>query len=236
MRDDANFFINNPIYLKFKKRFNFLEWRSRIVLKSVYMNERIVEIPFAFQVLASLPKGEKVLDLGCTESPLPLQLAALGYQVTGFDFREYPYGHPNLTIVQGDMINLPFEKETFAAVCSISTLEHVGIGFYTDPREIEQADKKAMNEITRVLQPGGIFVLTVPYGVELQNEHQRVYDQKALGNLLSSFEVSERRYFRSVDLPQASCNTWVEIEQLEADAVASAHNTACVCLISAKKR
>ena len=64
MKDDANFFINNPIFLKFKKRFNFLEWRSRTILKSVYMNERIIEIPFAIQALVSLPKGEKVLDLG----------------------------------------------------------------------------------------------------------------------------------------------------------------------------
>ncbi len=236
MADDINFFINNPIFLKFKKRFKFSEWRSCPVLKSVHMNERIVEIPFAIQALASLPKGGKVLDLGCTESPLPLQLAALGQQVTGFDFRKYPYSHPNLTFVQGDMTKLPFEKETFAAVCSISTLEHVGIGFYADPQEIEQADKKAMIEIARVLRSGGIFVLTAPYGVGLQNEHQRVYDQRSLDNLLNSFEVQEQRYFKSVVLPQACCNTWVEIAQLEADKMMSPHSTACVCLVTAKKR
>ena len=162
MNSGANYFINNPIFVKFKKRFDLFKFKSQQVLKSVNINERIVEIPFAIQAVAALPKRAKILDLGCTESSLPLQLAALGYSVTGFDFREYPYGHPNLTFVQGDMTKLPFDKENFDAILSISTLEHVGIGFYADPQEAQQADKKAIGEIARVLKPNGLFVLTAP--------------------------------------------------------------------------
>jgi len=236
MAAEKNFFINNPIFVKYKKRFDFSKMKSQQTLKSVNINERIVEIPFAIQAVGALPKGVKVLDLGCTESPLPLQLAALGYLVTGFDFREYPYRHPNLTFVQGDMTKLPFEKESFSAVLSISTLEHVGIGFYADPQEVQLADKKAMAEIIRVLKPGGIFVLTAPYGVKAQNGHQRIYDQKGLEDLLVILSVQERRYFKSAILSGAECNTWVEVNQEEAAAVASPKATECVCLVVGKKK
>lgn len=233
---EKNFFINNPIFVKYKKRFDLAKFRSEQTLKSVNVNERIVEIPFAIQAAAALPKGAKILDLGCTESPLPLQLAALGYAVTGFDFREYPYRHPNLTFVQGDMTKLPFENATFDGIMSISTLEHVGIGFYADPQEVAQADKKAIAEIIRVLKPGGIFVLTAPYGVKAQNSHQRIYDQKGLEDLFSAFSVQERRYFKSVTLPGADCNTWVEADQEEAGRIASPRETSCVCLVVGKKK
>lgn len=231
-----NFFINNPIFVKYKKRFDLSRLKSRDVLKSVNMNERIVEIPFAIAAVAALPKGATVLDLGCTESSLPVQLAALGYAVTGFDFRPYPYQHPNLTFVQGDMTQLPFEKETFASVLSISTLEHVGIGFYADPQEVAQADKKAMAEIVRVLKPGGIFVLTAPFGVKAQTPHQRIYDQKAVEDLLAALAIKDMRYFMSATLPNADCNSWVEISQEKAGAIASPQATKCVCLAIGQKK
>ena len=233
---DANYFINNPIFVKYKKRFDLSRLKSKETLKSVNVNERIIEIPFAIQAVAGLPKGIKILDLGCTESPLPLQLSGLGYQVTGFDFREYPYQHPNLTFVQGDMTQLPFENETFHGVMCISTLEHVGIGFYSDPRQVAQADKKAMAEIIRVLKPGGIFVLTAPYGIKAQTDHQRVYDQKGIEDLLGALNVQERRYFKSEILAGAVCNTWSEATQEEAAGITSPKTTNCVCLVVGKKK
>lgn len=237
MVTEKNFFINNPIFVKYKKRFDFKVFRSRDVLKSVNINERIVEIPFAIQAITNLSRGAKILDLGCTESPLPLQLSSLGYAVTGFDFREYPYHHPNLTVVQGDMTKLPFEKGTFDAIMSISTLEYVGIGFYADPQEVQQADKKAVGEIVRVLKPGGIFVLTAPYGVCAQTGQQRIYDEKSLAEVMGAqLNVEDIRYLKSVKSDEANCNTWVEITKQEAAGIASPEATSCVCLVKAKKR
>ena len=109
------YFINNPIFVKYRPSFDWLRLKSGRHLKSVYMNERIVELPFALHSVMSLPTGSRILDAGCTESPLSIQLAAMGYQVTGYDYRPYPYTHPNLDFVQGDLLNLPFGDETFAA-------------------------------------------------------------------------------------------------------------------------
>ncbi len=236
MKSEANFFINNPIFVKFKRRFDFQKWRSVLVLKSIHVNERIVEVPFAIQAVAGLAKGAEVLDLGCTESPLPLQLAALGYHVTGFDFRPYPYTHPHLHFVQGDITLLPFGEEKFDAVFSISTLEHIGIGFYEDPKEAAQADKKAVAQVARILKSGGLFILTAPYGVGGQTAQQRIYDEKSLSALLSPFHIETLRYFKSQRSDGAHGNTWVEITKDQAASVASPQATMGVCLVIAQKK
>ena len=233
---DTAYFINNPIFLKYKKRFDLFKWRYKDHLKSVFINERIVEIPYAIACLSVLPKGNKILDLGCTESTFPLQAAILGYKVTGFDFRPYPYSHPNLRFVQGDILNLPFTSEEFDAVFCISTIEHIGLGFYNDPLAQQEADHKAMQEAARVLKKGGQLVLTVPYGTTIPNEHHRIYNQSSLNKLLGNFNIKDQRYFvNRRDNGHARSNSWQEVNEPEAARVASGDSANCVCVIKALK-
>ena len=233
---DKAYFINNSIFLKYKRRFDLFKFRSSQYLKSVVINERIIEIPFAIGCLSTLPKGSKVLDLGCTESTFPLQAATLGYKVTGFDFRKYPYVHPNLRFVQGDILKLPFGAEEFDAVFCISTIEHIGLGFYNDPLAQEEADHKALREAARVLKKAGMLVLTVPYGTEIPNQHHRVYNQQNLRKLLGSFKVQEERYFSNGGKNNGSqSNFWEEVGQAKADQVVSGDLANCVCVIKAVK-
>jgi ubiquinone/menaquinone biosynthesis C-methylase UbiE len=234
---DSDYFINNPVFLKYKRRFDLFKFRSSQYLKSVFINERIIEIPFALGCLNTLPAGSKVLDLGCTESIFPLQAATLGYQVTGFDFRKYPYVHPNLIFVQGDTVNLPFESETFEAVFCISTIEHIGLGFYNDPLAArEGADQKAMKQVHRVLKKGGMLALTVPYGTEIANDHHRIYNQQSLRQLLADFAIQEERYFVNEGKNNSSqSNFWQETAQAKAAQVVSGDSANCVCLIKALK-
>jgi len=234
MNNSRNYFINHPIFLKYKKRFDWKTFKTAPYLKSVHINERIIETPFVIQSLVSLPRRSRVLDLGCTESALPLYCAGLGYQVTGFDFREYPYRHPNLKFVSGDLTKLPFENTAFDAVIAVSTIEHVGIGFYDDPQEVQAADKKAVEEASRVLKSGGIFILTVPFGQLTTSEHQRVYDLKTLKELLKAFTIEETRFFKSIDVPEG-INTWVEVPESDASSVDSSKKTQAVALVRCKR-
>src|SRR5260370_5607254 len=59
--------------------------------------ERAVEVPFAFQHLA-LPEGARILDFGCCESKLAIELASLGYKVMGVDGHDYELRHPHLSV------------------------------------------------------------------------------------------------------------------------------------------
>lgn len=58
--------------------------------------------------------------------------------------------NPSAYIVQGDAEALPYENSTFDFVFSTGSFEHVV--------DIQ----KAIREVSRVLKPGGIFIITVP--------------------------------------------------------------------------
>ena len=64
----------------------------------MYYEERMVELPFVFKYIRRPPAS--VLDIGCVESSLPVQLAMMNYDVTGIDIRDYCYRHTNLQFIK----------------------------------------------------------------------------------------------------------------------------------------
>ncbi len=230
--ESDNFFLNNPVFLKYKSRFSFPSFRKTTYLKSLFINERIAETPFALRALCPLPAGSRVLDLGCMESLLPLYLATAGFRVTGFDYRHYPYAHPNLTFVQGDITKLPFEAKSFDAVTCVSTIEHIGIGFYNDPRNGRQPDTAAMAEVKRVLADGGLLVLTVPFGKPATTSQQRIYDQAGVERLISGFKPLTRKYYVNRTWADRRNNGWVESDLATASAVDCSTRVDCVCCLT----
>lgn len=232
---DQQFFINNPVFVKFKDRFE-LKYMERVRrLKSVHVNERVIEIPFAIVSVSDLNGQGKILDLGCTESVIPMHMASLGFEVTGLDFRKYPYQHPNINSVQGDILKMPFEDENFDAVFCISTLEHIGLGYYSDPTQDKAPDEQGVSEIHRVLKSKGTFVLTVPFGVAHVTKQQRFYDYPSVERLLTKYSLEQVRFFAIQKNDTAPNNYWKEISKDEASRIKSEENAQCVCLIKAKK-
>lgn len=157
------------------------------------VNERIVEHPFVHANLADIPPNGKVLDVGSNSSPIILELAALGFNVTALDINETFLQHPNVTSVKGTICNSSFADETFEAVTCISTLEHIGLGHYGDSTETD-SDIKAVQEISRILKRHGKFILTVPYGIRTTTSFLRIYDKELLNSLISSFEKLSELY------------------------------------------
>jgi SAM-dependent methyltransferase len=229
---EDSFFINHPIFLKYKRRFDWCSLKRKPFIKKALLNERIVEIPFAIDALAGMAKTSRVLDLGCMESVLPLFLAGLGFQVTGFDFRQYPYRVPNFKFVQGSILDLPFEKESFDVVTCVSTIEHIGIGFYSDPKDIISCDIQGMLEIKRVLKPGGRLILTVPFGKAFINNQQRIYDRQGLDKLLAGFSVNTIKFFKNTQAVKGN-NYWEQIPPDQAESLCYTSGTECVCCLSA---
>ena len=138
--------------------------------------------------------------------------------------------------MKGDILKLLFTAEEFDAVFCISTIEHIGLGFYNDPLAQQEADHQAMQEAARVLKKDGQLVLTVPYGTTIPNEHHRIYDKNSLSKLLVYFNIQEQRYFASRrDNGGARSNSWQEVNESEAARVASGDSANCVCVIKAFK-
>lgn len=157
------------------------------------VNERIVEIPFAFRALGGLPAGARVLDVGSAESVISLSLASLGYEVTSIDLREYPLHHPSLHAVASpleDWDGAP--EEGFDAVVCVSTIEHFGVGAYGEEAGDERADIAGVRRLRELTRPGGRLVLTAPYApTGRREEGQRVYDRAGVEELLEGWEVEE---------------------------------------------
>lgn len=158
------------------------------------VTERLMEKGFLFMNLGGLPAGSRLLDVGCVWSCLPLELASLGFKVWGIDIADYRLKHPNFTYVRGSACSMSFEDGFFDAVTAVSTVEHIGLGWYGDDPE-RDSDLKAMAEIRRVLKPGGRLILTLPYGVRMETKVFRVYDKDSLAALITGFNVLRAEYF-----------------------------------------
>jgi SAM-dependent methyltransferase len=196
-----------------------------LVARSLRVGERIVEVPF---VIRHVDDNERlILDIGCSESVLPLELAHLGFKVWGIDQRPYPLTHPNLRFVRGDCCQMCFPSGGFDVAISLSTLEHVGLGAYGDPRH-EAGDEAAAREILRVLKPGGKLIITAPFG-RACTTWQRVYDSAGLAKLVSGFHVEEIQHYR------ADGDAWLRVAEHEALQADSSRETRAVALLVARK-
>jgi SAM-dependent methyltransferase len=157
----------------------------------LHVSERILEHIFVHSRLPAPPA--RLLDLGCAESTNAIEMASLGFQVVGVDLRRLPLVHPNFEMVQANLAKLPFPDASFDVVVSLSTIEHVGLGWYTQ-EEQGNSDQRVIAESVRVLRPGGRFLLTVPFGRGGATPVHRIYDPETLTALLRPFRVLERAF------------------------------------------
>jgi SAM-dependent methyltransferase len=178
-----------------------------------------------------VPVGSRVLDVGATESTLSLSLATLGYRVTALDARPYPLSHPNLDVV----IALAEEWHTddrYDVAISLSALEHFGIGHYGEHITGEDADLAAMEQIRDVTRPGGLLILTAPFGEARVDDLERTYDEARLSLLLDGWEVQDRSVIEQVD-----DLTWRDREELgdSADRTGGEESRPMVVMLTARR-
>ncbi|MEH1798362.1 MAG: DUF268 domain-containing protein [Nostoc sp.] len=158
-------------------------------------NERIFEKTFVLQSLARLYESSSitVLDVGAAESLLSYELASFNYSVTAIDIRPIALFHPNLKFVKTDICNPVLPPASFDCVIALSTLEHIGLGWYGDETG-ESYDIKAVQQISLLLKPEGSFILTVPYGKKALTPVHRIYNQESLQKLIQDFKIVQISY------------------------------------------
>ncbi len=127
-----------------------------------HTNERIIEVPFVHNVLQLPGDGRRVMEFGCTRSVLAIELLSWGYDVTGVDLRDYELTHPRFEFWKGDILNRQ-PAPLFDAITTVSVLEHVGLGAYTD-QETGGSIQDVLACLRGYLKPQGILIATVPIG------------------------------------------------------------------------
>lgn len=165
----------------------------RAVRRELVVTERVVEIPFVLRSLL-LPPGSRVLDVGSRWSVLPLYLVALGYRTVAVDLDEILLGRSGPDLVKADLRASPFRSASFDAAVMVSTLEHVGVGWY-DTRTDSEDDLRIMRELRRLVKPGGRLMITVPVGRGGVGRTQRAYDRERLRMIIQGWAVEERFFF-----------------------------------------
>jgi|SRR3989344_5257028 len=112
------------------------------------------------QLLKSLDAPQNILDTGCGIGLNSFLAAQKGFKVTGVDNNKEKIiiaermlssaKYPNVRFVYGDITKMEFKDESFTSIICFEVLEHI------------DNDKKALNEISRVLKRNGILLLSTP--------------------------------------------------------------------------
>jgi hypothetical protein len=143
--------------------------------------------------LPPVPDGSRVFEIGScdTDFVTRVQRAQPGLIVSGIDQRAYT-GEVDAPILRGDVLEVEFPAQHFAAVCSLSAIEHIGLGRYGDPID-PIGDVKTLMKAQQWLEPGGWCYFDVPYTPEgyhvLKTNKCRCYDDTALQARFGAHDV-----------------------------------------------
>ena len=153
------------------------------------------EAPFRY-FKKFLEKKDLVLDIGCGDGKLTALLAPHVKKVVGLDHQQFPLdmaqvllegnGITNVEFVQCDAVALDFKENTFDKITCFDMIEH-----------IPQKDAEVLvQNIIRILKPGGWLCLTTPnrkdltnriFGNQLIEKHYHEYTVEELQNLFAPF-------------------------------------------------
>lgn len=108
-------------------------------------------------VLNALPHEGPVVETGCGLARWVIYLRRKGFHISGLDLSQVALRRAreavaDLPALAGDVLQLPFRSDSLAAVLSFGVVEH----FIGGPQP-------ALRELRRVLRPGGVAMISVPY-------------------------------------------------------------------------
>jgi ubiquinone/menaquinone biosynthesis C-methylase UbiE len=123
---------------------------------ALHVKNLMTRLRFVVQAVEGhLPRGAKILDVGCGPGGMAAKLIELGYEVWGVDIAENMIRHAQERCGAerfrvGDIEQIPFPDNTFDGVVCLGVIEYL------------DADASALGEIERVLKPDGTAVITTP--------------------------------------------------------------------------
>jgi len=173
----------------------------------VGLDERIVEYPWLF----SRPPGpSRLLDAGSVLNfdyllTHPTLRAKQIFISTLAPESPRQQMRPNVSYVYEDLRETCYGDGYFDWVVCISTLEHVGLDntrFYTSDQTRREASPddylRVVGELRRVIRPGGVLDLSVPFGRHRNHGWLQVFDATMVDRALAGFQPATcvERHFR----------------------------------------
>jgi SAM-dependent methyltransferase len=108
-----------------------------------------------------------------------------------YEYRPANLRLDNLTVGTADLLRLPWADGSVRSLSCMHVVEHIGLGRYGDPLDAT-GDVKAMNELSRVVAPGGTLLLVCPVGRPrvVFNAH-RIYSVEQIRGCFPEFALAE---------------------------------------------
>jgi hypothetical protein len=161
----------------------------------IRLDERVVEYAWLF---SRLPAGPcKLLDAGSALNfqPFIKLLTGKTVHITTLAPEANCYWREGWSYLFGDLRELPVRDSYYDCVASISTLEHVGMNNerYTNVREeIREGEYLiALDELWRVLRPGGSMYITVPFGLPTPLDWFQQFNSRMIQEMIERVGPSE---------------------------------------------
>jgi ubiquinone/menaquinone biosynthesis C-methylase UbiE len=165
------------------------------------------------KLLSQVLPGSTILDLGCGSGRDVAHFARRGLCSIGLDYSfpllEQARAITKQPLTVGSFNNMPFIDSSFDAVWSIASLLHV------PKAELGSV----LDEISRLLKPGGILLTSIKMGVGEKPDHlgrfvayyqpdewRSVLDQA--GFQIINIDVT--REIKEVDVSNSGCVRWIE--------------------------
>lgn len=108
-----------------------------------------------------------------------------------YDYRPADLHLSNLKSKKADLTKLHFANNSISSLSCLHTIEHIGLGRYGDPID-PHSDIQAINELKRVVAPGGSLLFVTPVGKpKIEFNAHRIYSYEQIMDYFEGMTLKE---------------------------------------------
>ena len=167
---------------------------QRLKAKKPPCSDRDMEYPWMLENIGI--KEGRLLDVGSTACGLLYAHLPKTIEIHGINLNEQKNSNPDIKLKTSDIRKTDYPDNYFDAITCISTLEHIGVSGRYNSDDDPEGDRKAVEEMRRILKPEGILLITVPYGARDVLPINKLYNKERIDKLMINLNIASKKYLK----------------------------------------
>lgn len=144
-------------------------------------------------------KPSSLLNIGSRSDKTVEAFTIKGHTIVGIDILPDDREIENYEFRIGDLLDMHFD-EKFDCIYAISSIEHSGLDCYKQTNVDANGDFKIVEKMFDLLKPGGIMLITIPYGKFTRGKDWRVYNKNRLTKLIGDYNHSITFFLATMEI------------------------------------